>query len=322
MRLYLIAAALLACTVATSAAPEFDLQGHRGTRGNAPENTLAAFEKALAIGVTTLEMDAAITADGVVVVAHDPALNPALTRDASGQWLKLRGPLIRSVTYAQLQTYDVGRIDPESDYARQFPAQESKDGERVPTLASVFARVKALGAEHVRFDIETKIKPTAPEETLAPEPFVRALLAVIRDAGMTKRVMIQSFDWRTLKLVQQLEPGMPTVYLTTRSASNDNLADGTWTGGLLLRNYPSPGHLVKAAGGAIWSPNQASLTRADLKSAQQLGLKVIPWTVNDPAVADRLIEWGVDGIISDYPDRIRAVMTTRGMPLPPTVPPR
>jgi glycerophosphoryl diester phosphodiesterase len=156
-------------------------------------------------------MDAAITADGVVVVSHDPALNPSFTRDANGQWLKGRGPLIRSLTYAQLQAYDVGRIDPDSDYSRQFPGQESKDGERLPTLASVFARVKALGADHVRFDIETKITPTAPDETLAPEPFVRALLAVIRDAGMTKRVMIQSFDWRTLKLVQQLEPGMPTV---------------------------------------------------------------------------------------------------------------
>jgi glycerophosphoryl diester phosphodiesterase len=80
--------------------------------------------------------------------------------------------------------------------------------------------------------------------------------------------------------------------------------------------------MVKAAGGTVWSPNQGSLTREDLKTAQQLGLKVIPWTVNDPAVAERFIEWGVDGIISDYPDRIREVMARRGMPLPPTVPAR
>jgi glycerophosphoryl diester phosphodiesterase len=321
MRNSLIAASLLvSVAAAASAAPAFDLQGHRGTRGNAPENTIAAFDRALAIGVTTLEMDVAITADGVVVVSHDPALHPALTRDATGQWLKGRGPLIRSLTLAQLQAYDVGRLDPQSDYARQFPAQQAKDGERLPTLAAVFARVKALGADHVRFDIETKIKPTAPDETLAPEPFVRALLAVVRDAGMTRRVMIQSFDWRTLQLVQQLEPGLPTVYLTVRSATSDNLADGTWTGGLLLRDHASPGHLVKAAGGTVWAPNQGSLTREDLKSAQQLGIQVIPWTVNDPAVADRLIEWGVDGIISDYPDRIREVMARRGLPLPPQVP--
>ena len=321
MRDSLIGASLLvAVAAAASAAPQFDLQGHRGTRGNAPENTIAAFDHALAIGVTTLEMDVAITADGVVVVSHDPALHPALTRDATGQWLKGRGPLISSLTLAQLQAYDVGRLDPQSDYARQFPAQRAKDGERLPTLAAVFARVKALGADHVRFDIETKIKPTAPDETLAPEPFVRAVLAVIRDAGMTRRVMIQSFDWRTLQLVQQLEPGLPTVYLTIRTGNADNLADGTWTAGLLLRNHASPGHLVKAAGGTVWAPNHGSLTREDLKSAQQLGIQVIPWTVNDAAVADRLIEWGVDGIISDYPDRIREVMARRGLPLPPQVP--
>ena len=180
MRASLIGAGLLALAAAASAAPEFDLQGHRGTRGNAPENTIAAFERALAIGVTTLEMDAAITADGVVVVSHDPALNPAITKDASGQWLKGRGPLIRSRTHAQLQAYDVGRLDPDSAYAKQYPTQQPRDGERLPTLAAVFARVKALGADHVRFDIETKISPVAPEETLAPEPFVRALLAVIR----------------------------------------------------------------------------------------------------------------------------------------------
>ena len=315
-------ALLLAGSTLCLGAFAFDLQGHRGTRGNDPENTLPAFERALEIGVSTLELDIGVTADGVVVISHDPALNPALTRDAGGQWLKGRGPLIRSLSHAQLQAYDVGRLDPASDYAKQFPAQQAKDGERLPTLAAVFARVKALGADNVRFDIETKVSPTAPDETLAPEPFVRALLGVIREAGMTKRVMIQSFDWRTLKLVQQLEPGMETMYLTIRSRSADNLADGTWTGGMLLRDHASPGHMVKAAGGTIWAPNQASLTRDDLKSAQQLGIKVIPWTINDPAVADRLIEWGVDGIISDYPDRIREVMAKRGLPLPPQIRPR
>ncbi len=220
----------------------------------------------------------------------------------------------------QLQAYDVGR---------HRSGQRATPGSTRPSRPGTGSGCRrwrrcsrassALGADHVRFDIETKISPVAPDETLAPEPFVRALLAVIRDAGMTQRVMIQSFDWRTLKLVQQLEPGMATVYLTIRTQNTDNLADGTWTGGLLLRDHASPGHMVKAAGGTVWSPNQGSLTREDLKTAQQLGLKVIPWTVNDPAVAERFIDWGVDGIISDYPDRIREVMAKRGMPLPPSV---
>ena len=138
----------------------FDLQGHRGARGLAPENTLPAFERALDIGVTTLELDIGVTADGVVVIHHDPYLNPAITRDAGGQWLVgSKGPLIKTLTLAQLQAYDVGRINPETPYARTFDAQQARDGTRIPTLASLFDRVKALGANEVRFNIETKINP-------------------------------------------------------------------------------------------------------------------------------------------------------------------
>ena len=308
---------LLVSALLCGEACAFDLQGHRGTRGLEPENTLAAFRRALEIGVTTLEMDAAITADGVVVVSHDPVLNPALTRDAEGRWLKGTGPLIKSLSYAELQTYDVGRVDPSSAYGRQFPEQQARDGQRRPKLAAVFALVRELGADSVRFDIETKVFPNRPDDTLAPEPFVRALLAVIREAGMANRVMVQSFDWRTLLLVQRLEPGMQTVYLTSGGGNFDTLEGGTWTAGMLLRDFPSVGHMVKAAGGTVWAPNFNNLTPDALKSAQQLGLKVIPWTVNAPADIDRLIGWGVDGIISDYPNRVRDAMQKRGLPLPP-----
>jgi glycerophosphoryl diester phosphodiesterase len=307
---------LLAALLFAGGAHAFDLQGHRGARGLEPENTLAAFEHALAIGVTTLEMDAAITADGVVVVSHDPALNPALTRDAHGEWLKSRGPLIKSLGFAELQTNDIGRVDPSSPNGRPFPGQHARDGQRLPKLAAVFARVKDLGADTVRFDIETKVFPTRPDDTLAPEPFVRALLGVIREAGMSRRVMIQSFDWRTLKLVQQLEPGMPTMYLTVRGRTFDNLDGGTWTGGLLLRDFASVGHMIKAAGGSIWAPAFADLSAQAVKDAQQLGLQVIPWTVNQPADAERLIDWGVDGLISDYPDRTRELLQRRGIAVP------
>jgi len=309
-------AAALAIAIAASGAQGFDLQGHRGARGLAPENTIAGFERALAVGVTTLEMDAAISADGVVVVSHDPALNPAIARDADGRWLKARGATIHSLTLAELQRYDVGRIDPASAYARQFPEQVARDGERIPTLGAVFEKVKAIGADRVRFDIETKTDPTRPGETLAPEPFVKALLAVIAGAGMTDRVTIQSFDWRTLAIVQRLAPRIPTVYLTSRGARWDTLADGTWSGGRLLADYPSVAHMVKAAGGAIWAPRHSDLTERDVAGAHALGLKVIPWTVNDAPDAERLIGWGVDGLISDRPDRMREVMQRRGIALP------
>jgi len=302
-------------------APRFDLQGHRGARGLAPENTLAGFELAMRLGVTTLEMDASITADGVVVVSHDAALNPQITRDAQGRWLERRGPLIRSLTLAQLREFDVGRIAPGSGYARSFPDQQPQDGARIPTLAEVFALVRRLGAGQMRFDIDTKVYADRPDDTLPPEQFVRALLAVIDAAGMADRVMIQSFDWRTLAIVRRLKPAMDTMALTTQGGGFDNIRDERWTAGLRLQELGSVPAMVRAVGGTIWAPAHEQLSPEGLQQARALGLKVIPWTVNESAAAERLIDWGVDGIISDRPDRIRAVMAGRGMALPPVVAP-
>lgn len=294
----------------------FDLQAHRGGRGLRPENTLAAFRNALEMGVTTLEMDIAITADGVPVVSHEPALHPALTRDPSGKWIQSPGPLIRTLTLAQLKAYDIGRVDPASPYARQFPQQVPQDGQRFPTLAEVFQLVRDYGADEVRFDMETKVFPNRPEATLGPDAFVQTLLPVIRAAGMGQRVMVQSFDWRTLQRIHQLEPGMDTVYLTIETRNNNNVRDPNWTAGMLWRDHASTAHMVTASGGTIWSPEYRNLDQAAVKAAQQLGLKVIPWTVNEAADMDRLIAWGVDGIISDYPDRLREAMHRAGLALP------
>ena len=318
----LLRLAALACIAAAALpAQAFDLQAHRGGRGLRPENTLASFENALRMGVTTLELDIAITADGVPVISHDTALNPDITRNAQGQWLKERGPLIRTLSLAQVQSYDVGRIDPASRYARDFPEQQGRDGLRIAPLAELFKRVDDMGAKDVHFDIETKIDPHNPADTLAPEAFVETLLAVIRQAGMTQRVMIQSFDWRTLELLHTLEPGLRTMYLSSESSGFNTVKDGSWTAGHLLKDHGgSVPRLVRAsagkAAGVIWAPNFNNLSAALVKEAQALGLQIIPWTVNQKAQMERLIEWGVDGLITDYPDRLREVMGQRGMPVP------
>jgi glycerophosphoryl diester phosphodiesterase len=298
----------------------FDLQAHRGGRGLMPENTLPAFENALALGVDTLELDIGVTADDVVVISHDPYLNPLITRDAGGQWLPGgKGPLIRSLTLAQLQSYQLGRIQPGTPYAATFATQQPGDT-RMPTLVALFERVKALGANDVRFNIETKVDPNRPDDTIDPEAMTRALLHVVRDAGMASRVAIQSFDWRTLQLAQRLEPSIPTVYLTIQTSNNDNVRDGAWTAGYRIADHGSVPKMVKAAGGAAWSPNGGALTEAQVKEAQALGLKVLPWTINAPADLDRFIGWGVDGLITDYPDRLREVLRQRNMPVPRPVP--
>jgi glycerophosphoryl diester phosphodiesterase len=303
----------------TAPALAFDLQAHRGGRGLRPENTLAAFENAIRMGVTTLELDIAITADGVAVISHEPALYPGTARDADGRWLKEAGPLIRSLSLAEVQRYDVGRLNPELAYGKAFPTQQAIDGQRIPTLASLFALVKQLGANDVQFDIETKVFPNRPNDTVAPEVFVDTLLAVIRAAGMSERVMIQSFDWRTLALVQRHAPAMRTVYLTIESRNSNNVQDPAWTGGLIARDYPSLPAMIKAAGGTIWAPNYNNIDAGAAQRAHDLGLQLVPWTVNEATDMRRLLDWGVDGIITDYPDRLREVMRERGLPLPPGV---
>lgn len=302
-----------------------DIQGHRGARGLAPENTLPAFARALSIGVTTLEMDCGVTKDGVIVVSHDPGLNPDLVRGPDGKWLTQAGPLICELTYDELQRYDVGRINPASAYAQRWPEQRAVDGARTPRLADVFALVKKSGNATVRFNIETKISPLAPGETTGPEDFARRLISAVRSAGMDERTAIQSFDWRTLAVVQAEAPEMATVYLTTVSGFMDNIrADESaspWTAGHRVRHHGgSVPRMVKAAGGAVWSPYHGDLTPAALHEAHSLGLEVVPWTINEPADMRRFIEWGADGIISDRPDILRSVAADMGAVLPPPTP--
>ena len=194
-----VSAALL-CTGAAA----FDLQGHRGTRGLAPENTLAAFERAMQIGVTTLETDVHLSADGILVLSHDPRINVDLARDAQGAWLTSAGPLLRDLTLAQIQAYDVGRLKPGTAYARGFPSQQPVDGQRIPTLAALFEKVRELGADAVRFNIEVKMNPHQPEETPPFEQIVDALLAQVKQSGMEARVTIQGFDWRALQHIHEI----------------------------------------------------------------------------------------------------------------------
>ncbi len=303
----------------------FDLQGHRGARGLAPENTLPAFALALSIGVTTLETDIAITRDGQLVISHDPALNPDLTRGPDGRFLTARGPVIWWTNFDQLQHYDVGRLKPGTSYASLYPSQRPIDGTRLPKLADLFALVKKSGNTTVRFALETKVTPTAPEQTMAPEPFARALIKAIRDAGLTDRSSILSFDWRTLQVVQKEAPEIGAVYLTAQQRWLDNVgadkAEGSaWTAGFKVAEHGSVPKMIKAAGGRMWSSFLGDLDAAKVKEAQALGLAVLAWTVNEPAQIAHALDLGVQGIVSDRPDLVREEMHRRGMALPMATP--
>jgi glycerophosphoryl diester phosphodiesterase len=311
--------------IASTPALAFDLQGHRGARGLAPENTLEAFATALGIGVSTLELDLGMTKDGVLVISHDSFLNPDHTRGPDGKFLDAQGPAIRSLTLAELKRYDVGRLKPGTAYAANFPEQQGKDGVRIPALTELFELVHSRSAEHVRFNIETKLTPTSGADTPDPETFAQAFAAAVREAGLAARVSLQSFDWRTLVAMRRIAPEIERVCLTIDGGPADTLQRGKpgaspWTAGFDIDEVGgSTPRLVAAAGCAVWSPLYRDITPEALAETKSLGLKLIPWTVNDPADMARLIGAGVDGLISDYPNRLRAVMAEKGMALPPAV---
>jgi len=307
--------ALIAALCLTFPVHAFDLQVHRGARGLRPENTLPAFQKALDLGVDTIECDMAITKDGVVVIHHDLYLNPDTTRGPDGKWLDRTGPAISELTFAELQKYDVGRLKPGTEYARMLSDQQPVDGTRIPKLSDLFDLVRKSGNTKVGFDCETKVSPDDRGATRPPAEFSRMAIAEIRKAGMATRTMVQSFDWSTLQVIQKEAPEIRTMYLSSPRTLSPP-ADGPsslWLAGYDPGQYNgSVPKAIKAANGKIWAPNQTFLTPAMLAEARSLGIIVIPWTVNDPAMMNKLLDMGVDGIISDRPDLAQIEMKKRG----------
>lgn len=302
----------------------FDIEAHRGGRALFPENTLVSFANALSMGVDTLELDIGITRDGAIVISHERHLNPDLARSADGNYIAAPGTPFVQLRLDEVKQIDVGQIRPGSAYAAQFPDQHAVPGTKIPTLKELFDLVRRSGDAHVRLNIETKIDPNHPDQSPEPARFVMLLLDLARAEKFEDRIMVQSFDWRTLQLVQQRAPDIPTVYLTLQAGKEPTIAldaPTAWTAGFNPAQHGnSLPRTIKAAGGAIWSPYFGDVTPDLLSESHALGLKVVVWTVNKPADMARLIEMGVDGIISDRPDLLREVAGEKGIALPAAFP--
>jgi glycerophosphoryl diester phosphodiesterase len=270
--------------------------GHRGARGLFPENTREGFAGALALGINALELDVALTADGVVVVAHDPALNPNLTRDANGAWLEAPTPLLRSLRAADLLAYDVGRLRPGTAYAALYPDQSPHDGARIPTLNAVL-RLNLSG----QFIIELKTFPGEPGRSASGAEVAEAVVATTDAARATPQITVEAFDWRGPRHLRRIRPDVRLAWLTRAETVRDA---ATWWDGPVPADFGgSVPRAVAAEGGPVWAPDHNDLTNALVQEAHALGLQVMPWTVNDPADMRRLIAWGVDGLVTDRPDR-------------------
>lgn len=279
-------AALLTTLGAAAQRPPLDWQGHRGCRGLMPENTIPAMRKALDLGVTTLEMDVVISQDRQVLLSHEPYLNADFVRTAGGQAIsKAQEKSLRlyAMPYAEIRRYDVG-----SQGNPKFPRQQKLRTYK-PLLAEVIdsaeAYAKLKGRPAPRYNIETKMAPDG-DGTLHPAPaeFVALLLAVVKAKGVQERVIIQSFDPRSLEEVHRLQPALPTALLI----------DNAWG---LVANLQRLSFQP-----TIYSPYYQLVDARLVQNCQQQGMKIIPWTVNTAADIRKLLQLGVDGIITDYPD--------------------
>lgn len=259
--------------------PGFEIQGHRGARAMMPENTLPAFEYALNAGVDVLELDVGVTADDQLVVSHDRRVDTAICRKHSFDHER-SGPLIRSLTLEQIREYDCG-----SYRNRRFPSQLLIPGTRMPLLAEVFDLIQNSTnpwANNIGFNIETKIDEDHPSDTVAPVVFVNLLVKLIESRGLESRVVIQSFDFRTLRLVKSQYPKIRISALV--DSKSLDYAD-----------------LIKDLGPDIISPNYRKIDKGKIELIQSFGIRVIPWTVNKRSDWVQLIDDGVDGIITDDP---------------------
>src|SRR5271165_289895 len=256
------------------------VHGHRGARAIYPENTIPAFEYAIQQGADVLEMDLAVTKDNVLVISHDPHLNPEICTGPHP------GIAIHELTLAELKQYDCGALK-----NPHFPKQQPVPGTHVPTLDEVLS-LSRLGT--FQFNIETKSFPDRPELTPPPQEFARLMLDRIRTHKVESRVIMQSFDFRTLHAMKKLAPEI-------RLAA-------------LYEGSPRPFvDIAKEAGATIISPYYELVTPEQVKASHAAGLQVVPWTANTAQIWQMLIDAGVDAIISDDPAALIEYLKSKGL---------
>ncbi len=280
---------------------------HRGGAGLRPESTLAAYQHAIDLGVDVLDIDISITKDGVIVASHDPFLSPDFTRDAQGEWLNVRQPiLIKNLTFEELQQFDVSAMKPGSDYAKAHPERQFIPAATIPSLQQIFDIAKPHAS--INYQLEVKTDPTQPHVSISPNEFMSTLNALLEDNQIASRVEVHSFDWRNMLQLQVLNSAVRTSYITSTKWITPELAV-IWQAGHVLKYGSNYTQLIADLGGQTWCPDFRDITTKNLiEMAHKKGLRVTSWTVNKLDNMQKLLDYKIDGIITDYPDRLMALL--------------
>ena len=284
--------------------------GHRGARGLFPENSMVGFENILKMGVTLIELDVVFSKDKTPIITHDHTINPSTSRDVDGEFVN-ENIKVSSLTVEQIKNYEIGRFDLDSDYGKRFPEQAQLDGIYMPTLQELFEKMQQPEFEQMRLMVEIKSEPNYLSQDR--ENIASLVIKQIREANLSNKVLLHSFDWLLLSEFKKKDPKITTSFLTKKGYQNES--ENYYPSQVFMQDAAgysnSVPEKISALGGSVWCPYFKDITRDRLLSARENNLIVVVWTLNELDDIDAMIELGVDAIVTDYPQRVMSALIAR-----------
>ena len=280
------------------------IYGHRGARGVLPENTLESFKYLFENNIYAYETDILISKDFIPVITHDFRLDPSYTKDINDNWIEDENIKIIDLTYDQILQFDVGTLNKLSKYGRKFINQKSLQNQKIPKLSELLKLTSDNIVEDLLINLE--IKSTPIEKNLTPEPdeMVKIIIDEVSRSNLEDRIIYSSFDWRVLREIKERDSKIPRAYLT--SGARGKIYDKSrWLDFTPLHNGVELPELIKALGGSAWHPNYKDVNKEIVQISHDKGLPVNVWTVNRESDMLRMIDYGVDGIMTDYPLKLK-----------------
>lgn len=284
------------------------IYGHRGARGEYPENTIEGFKHTFSLQIKAIEFDVLISKDNVPTIYHNFTLNKDLTKDGNNNWLPTDDIKIYEKTFEEIKTYNVGGIDSNSKYGKTFSKQKTIETARIPSLKDLLELVKSSGKD-IFLNLEIKSSPYKQDLIPNPSEMVKLILKDINDYSLVDQTLISSFDWRILKEVKKQNSNILRGYLSLQQGQSKTIfEDSLWVDGKFssLELFELP-KVIKSLDGHVWCPFYRDVTKENVQQAHDLGLAVNAWTVNDEEDILRMIDYSIDGIITDYPEKVKKI---------------
>ena len=288
------------------------IYGHRGARGDIVENSIEGFKYTFALGIKAIEFDVLVSKDNIPILFHDYTLNTNMVKDSSGKWIDNFDLKIRDLNYEEISKYSIENLKPGSGYADRFKNQKSAKGAKIPKLVDLFKLVTEKKNKDVFLNLEVKSNPEKKDVTPEPKEMVSIILKDIKSFNLEDRIVITSFDWRILYEFKKQNPNILRGFLTLQqnlgSTKKNIYENSPW----MEKQFPLEDlflvpKMVKSLEGHVWSAFYRDVTKKNIDLAHELGLAVNVWTVNREKDIIKMIEYGVDGIITDYPKKVQDI---------------